>query len=107
MPFLLRLWNSPTLTTWGSFGARSLGLVIVLPLVLKKFTTAEVALWQVFSTLINLQILAETGLGTTFSRLVAYAMGGAIELENSQTELSVSGALEVVMQGTRILTEII
>ena len=92
MLFLKRLWNSPTLTTWGSFGARSLGLVIVLPLVLKRFTTAEVALWQVFFTLIGLQLLAEAGLGTTFSRLVAYAMGGATQLENSPTELSANAA---------------
>ena len=75
-----RVWDSPTLTTWASFGVRSLSLVIILPLVLRRFTPEEMTLWQVFATLIGLQILADLGFGTTFARLIAYAMGGASSL---------------------------
>lgn len=49
----------------------------MLPIVLRLFTPAEVALWQVFATLIGLQMLAEVGFNTTFTRLSAYALGGA------------------------------
>lgn len=73
-----RLWNSPTFTTWGSFAARTLHLAILLPLVLRFFSPAEVALWQVFSTLLGLQLLADLGFGSTFSRLISYAFGGAV-----------------------------
>ncbi|WP_157772433.1 lipopolysaccharide biosynthesis protein [Lacunisphaera limnophila] len=48
-----------------------------------RFYPAEIALWQVFSVLIGLQMLAELGFGSTFARLVAYAMGGAADLNGS------------------------
>jgi O-antigen/teichoic acid export membrane protein len=71
------IWNSPTLMTWGSVGTRLLSLAIVLPLVLKKFTAAEIALWLLFATIIGLQMLADMGFGPTFTRIIAYAMGGS------------------------------
>ena len=77
-----RVWDSPTLTTWASYAARTMNLVLVLPLVLHRFSPAEVALWQVFSTLIGLQLLVDLGFGSTFSRLVSYAMGGVSELRH-------------------------
>jgi hypothetical protein len=78
--FLLRLWESPTLTTWFSIATRSLGLVVVLPLVLRRFSAPEIVLWQVFSTIIGFQLLVDVGFNTNFARLLAYAMGGAHEL---------------------------
>jgi hypothetical protein len=86
-----RAWNSPTVTTWVSFAARTLNLVLVLPLVLSRFSAPEVALWQVFTTLIALQILADLGFGSTFTRLFAYAMGGA-------REIPVGGAVAKALQ---------
>jgi hypothetical protein len=78
--FLLRLWESPTLTTWFSIATRSLGLVVVLPLVLRRFSAPEIVLWQVFSTIIGFQLLMDVGFNSNFARLLAYAMGGAREL---------------------------
>lgn len=75
--FFKRLYNSPTFTTWASYLARSLGFVIVLPLILKKFTAEEISLWYLFSTIISLQSLVDMGFAPTFSRSIAYAMGGA------------------------------
>ena len=71
-----RVWNSPTLMTWGSFLTRSLSLVIVLPLILTRLSTSEIALWYLFSTIIGLQMLADVGFSPTFSRVIAYGMGG-------------------------------
>ena len=73
---IYRVWNSPTLMTWGSFLIRSLSLVIVLPLILTRLPTAEIALWYLFSTIIGLQMLADVGFSPTFSRVIAYGMGG-------------------------------
>jgi len=72
-----RFWNSPTLMTWGSFLTRSLSLVVVLPLILTRLTTEEIALWYLFSTLIGLQFLVDMGFSPTFSRIIAYGMGGS------------------------------
>jgi O-antigen/teichoic acid export membrane protein len=79
--FFNRFWNSPTLMTWGSFVTRSLSLVVVLPLILTRLSTEEIALWYLFSTIIGLQILVDVGFSSTFSRVIAYAMGGATNAE--------------------------
>jgi len=70
------LWDSPTLMTWGSFATRSLSLIVVLPLVLNRLSTPEIALWYLFSTIIGLQLLVDVGFSPTFSRVIAYGMGG-------------------------------
>lgn len=79
-PIINRLWSSPTFTTWASFAARTCNLVFILPLVLRQFSAEEIALWQVLSTLISLQLLADAGLGPTFARLISYAMAGVEDL---------------------------
>lgn len=63
--------------TWGSFFTRSLSLVIVLPLLLTRLSTEEIALWYLYMTIISFQMLADIGFAPTFSRVIAYAMGGA------------------------------
>jgi len=72
-----RLWHSPTLMTWGSMGARLLGVTLVLPLVLVKFPAADIAVWQLFATILTLQLILDFGLSPTFSRMLSYALGGA------------------------------
>jgi O-antigen/teichoic acid export membrane protein len=72
-----RAWNSPTIMTWASFLVRSLSLIIVLPLILIRFSTEEIALWYLFITIIGLQMFVDMGLSPTFSRVISYAMGGA------------------------------
>jgi hypothetical protein len=71
------LWNSPTLMTWCSFLSRTLNLVLVIPLILTKFSTPEITLWFLFSSIISMQMLVDMGFSPTFSRFIAYAMGGA------------------------------
>jgi hypothetical protein len=74
---LFRLWHSPTFMTWGSLASRLLGLTLVLPLVLVKFPAADVAVWQLFTTILTLQLILDFGLSPTFSRMLSYAVGGA------------------------------
>ena len=62
--------------TWSSFLARSLSLILVVPLILTHFSTEEIALWYLFSTIIGLQMLADVGFSPTFSRIIAYGVGG-------------------------------
>ena len=73
----LRLWHSPTFMTWGSLAVRLSGVLLLLPIVLRTFAAPEVAVWQLFATLFTLTLLFDFGLSPTFSRLLAYARGGA------------------------------
>lgn len=72
-----RLWHSPTATTWGSLLVRLGSMVVVLPLVLVRLSPAEVALWQLFTTLFLLALMLDFGLAPTFARMLSFARGGA------------------------------
>ena len=74
---ILRLWHSPTFTTWGSMGTRLLSVALVLPMVLVKFPSADVAVWQLFATIVTLQLILDFGLSPTLARMLSYALGGA------------------------------
>ena len=92
-----RLWSSPTFTTWGSLAVRFASVVLLLPLVLVKFSAAEVAVWQLFSALFVLAMMLDYGLAPTFSRLLSYARSGmAIEhmgrVSGDQTPSNPAGA---------------
>ena len=78
----VRLWHSPTFTTWGSTATRSLSVLLVLPLLLRQLTPAEIAVWYLLSTIIGLQTLADLGFAPTFTRLIAYAMGGVERIDD-------------------------
>ena len=62
--------------TWGGVLSRSLSLIIVLPLVLTRLSTAEISLWYLLSTIIGLQNLVDMGFRHTFTRVISYARGG-------------------------------
>ena len=70
-----RLWNSPTFTTWGSYATQSFNFIFVLPLLLTRFSTAEIAVWYLFKTVLDLQFVVDLGISVTFSRFIAYLMG--------------------------------
>lgn len=83
IPFLLkRVWQSSVITTWSSYLARSLSLLVVLPLILKKFEAPEIALWYLFSSIISFQSIIDMGFSPTFARVIGYGMGGANEIED-------------------------
>jgi O-antigen/teichoic acid export membrane protein len=72
-----RAWNSPTVMTWMSYSTKALSLFIVLPLILKNFSTEEISLWYLFSSIITLISLADLGFKATFTRIISFAIGGA------------------------------
>jgi hypothetical protein len=74
---LRRLLDSPVLMTWASLIVRLSGVVIVLPVVLRRFVAPEVAVWQLFATIFSLVLMLDLGLSPSFSRLFAFARGGA------------------------------
>lgn len=80
--FIKKYWDSPTLNTWLSYSTKALSLFLVLPLLLHSFTPAQVALWYLFSTVISLQTLADMGFKITFTRMIAYGVGGAKDIAN-------------------------
>lgn len=74
---LLRLWRSGTITTWASFLSRSVGTLLLLAIVLRKFTPADFNLWALFSIFLSLQTVADFGFGFTFVRALSAALAGA------------------------------
>lgn len=73
---LLKLWHSPTFTTWGSLAVRLLSVLALLPVVLVRFSPAEVAVWQLLSALFLLGLMLDYGLAPTFTRLLSFARAG-------------------------------
>ena len=56
--------------------------MLVLPLILSRFSTEEIVLWYLFNSIIILQLLADLGFSPTFSRVIAYSVAGASKLED-------------------------
>lgn len=77
-----RVWNSPTINSWGSTIMRTLSFVLVLPLILSHFSTVETALILLFFTILHMQMMLDMGFSATFGRVIAYAMGGAIKFDD-------------------------
>lgn len=59
---------------------RGFSVILVLPLLLTRLTTPEIALWYLFSSVIGLQGVVDMGFAPTFSRVISYAMGGVRDL---------------------------
>jgi hypothetical protein len=74
------LWHSPTFTTWGNYAAQSLRLLLVTPLILTRFDETEIAAWYLFASLNFFGSIVSARLRLTFSRMIAFAMGGASNL---------------------------
>jgi O-antigen/teichoic acid export membrane protein len=78
--FLLRLWNSPSFTSWGSQAAQALRLFVVVPLILTNFGQPEIAAWYLFSSLMFFGEVLNARMDLTFVRMIAFSMGGAKDL---------------------------
>lgn len=79
---IVRLWHSPTFNTWISTGARTLSFILVLPILLRRFSPAELAVWYLFAAFADFSFFVDIGFSPTFGRFIAYAMGGAKEAPN-------------------------
>jgi hypothetical protein len=68
--------------TWASFGSRLLNLAFVLPLVLTRLPAPEISVFLLFRLVVALQLLVDFGFGSTFARVIAYALGGVREAKD-------------------------
>jgi hypothetical protein len=73
-------WESPTITTWGSFFSKSIYAVLLLPVITTSLSKEEITIWLMFSIFIGLQNIGDMGFGVTFVRVISYAMGGAVDI---------------------------
>jgi len=82
-----RVFNSPVIMTWFSFVVKFGSALFLLPLILLKLPQAEIAVWFVFSLIISLAQLADSGFGPTVVRATSYFYAGAQLLPKSPKEL--------------------
>lgn len=74
--FVKWAWESPTLTTWGTFFSRAFSLLAFTPILLVRFSPEEITVWYSLLTLVSFQRLADFGFSATFSRAIAFASVG-------------------------------
>jgi O-antigen/teichoic acid export membrane protein len=79
---ILKIWESPTFTTWGSFLSKSLYAVLLLPVITTVLSPEDITIWLLFNILIGLQNIGDLGFGVTFIRVMSYAMGGATDISD-------------------------
>jgi len=73
---LNRIVTSPTITTWMSYFTKSINLVILLPLVIDLLNDSDIAIWYLFSNVIGLQLLIDSGFSGNFVRYISFALNG-------------------------------
>lgn len=102
-----KVWNSPTLMTWGSMFSKALALAVLLPLVLTHYTSEEANVWLIFNTIASIQLLLDVGMTPTFSRIVSYAIAGKdISATSLTTQSSSQMNLGVLQRVTATMTYI-
>ena len=79
----LSIWHSPTFMTWLSLAAKSGGLLLIAPLVLREFHPAQASLWFLFLTVHAIMNQAHFGLAPTFVRAISYARAGRRSLNQA------------------------
>src|SRR3990167_832985 len=82
---------------WG-YAAQVLNIglgLIMLPVIVRHMSTAEVGLWFVFITLISFAQLLELGFQPTISRNVAYIYAGAQKLSAFGLQENGNGNLNI------------
>jgi O-antigen/teichoic acid export membrane protein len=75
-------WESPTITTWGSFFSKSIYAILLLPVITTNLSREDITIWLLFSIFIGLQNIGDMGFGVTFVRVISYAMGGAVDISS-------------------------
>src|ERR1700733_12652286 len=76
-----RGWRSAMLAGVIGTGLRFGANLLLLPLVILKLSSSELALWWVFLALGNFGNLADFGFGSTIPRIYNYLMAGAEDFD--------------------------
>lgn len=80
-----RVWNSPTILTWGNMLSTSLKLLLLTPLILVKYNIHEIAFWYLLLTINSFVLVVDFGFYPTFSRVVSYAFNGLQSLADVES----------------------
>jgi hypothetical protein len=93
---LKKIYNSPSVMTWISYFAKYGSYIFVLPLILKIFSEAEIAVWFLFLLILSVSQLADSGFGPSIIRATSYFFSGSLKLPNNidqfKNKTSISGA---------------
>ncbi len=81
-----KLLDSPIFMTYISYIVTFGSAVFVLPLVLTKFNSIEISIWFLFSTIMGLAALADSGFGATLIRVLSYFYNGAESIPKNISE---------------------
>lgn len=82
-----KFWKSPTLMTLFSLGTKPLSFLLLLPLILTKFSSEVIALYYLLGTFISLQALADFGFYNTFVRFISFGLSGGCNEINDLTRI--------------------
>lgn len=96
-----KIWHSPTFTTWGNQLTQSLRLLLVTPLLLTHFNQTEIAAWYLFATLNVFGSIVAKRLEISFSRMISFAMSGAVNLSPITDAKAIRGSGEPNWQSVR------
>ncbi len=104
-----RLHNSAVVWSWIFNGIRLVSGIVLLPLVLRELSTADLGMYYVLLSLVALAPIIDFGFGPTVGRFVSYAMGGAETLQAQGVGMPATSSepnyplLWQLLQATRIL----
>lgn len=101
-----RLFDSPMLATWVSFGVKALLPISVLPFVLAAYDPAAVTVWLLFATIGGLASIMDFGLQQTTARFVAYRASEPALLVQSAADVTDAQSwlgIAQVMSAARIM----
>lgn len=74
---LRTLGDSATFMTWLNIAARMSGMLVVLPIILNRFSAADVSLYYLFASIVSLQLMTASGFVPTLSRFYSFVLSGA------------------------------
>ncbi|MFT6802527.1 MAG: hypothetical protein ACJA2N_001716 [Salibacteraceae bacterium] len=85
-PIFVTLLKSSTVTTWLSFLTKALSFIVVLPLILNRYSPPDISLWHLFLTVWSFQMVFDAGFGSAFVRIIAYGSVGVKNFSFSVVE---------------------
>ncbi|MDB4888430.1 MAG: hypothetical protein JWL61_285 [Gemmatimonadetes bacterium] len=78
--FSSRVWHSAVSWSFAVTALRAGGFLLILPLALRRLSPDELGLWYLFTSIAELCVFAELGLGLILGRSASYFMAGVERL---------------------------
>ncbi len=81
-----RILNSPTIMSWSAQFTRFGSIVLVMPLIITKYSPIEISFWLLIGNIIGFALLADSGFGSALVRAVSYFRAGETSLPRTREE---------------------